>query len=204
MGKLKKTAKKTKTFKQFSKLYFKYLSNVFNKINYRDLDQLILELEELRKNKATLFVIGNGGGAANATTMANDLGFDILKKTKTKNTFKVVSLTDNISVLTAIANDTGYNNIFVNQLKIHFKKNDKLLILSASGNSKNLIKAAQWVKQRSGKVLSLLGFNGGKLKNISNCCVHIKTEKGDYGPVEDIQLIINHVLAHWYQEKINN
>ena len=84
MGKLKKTAKKTKTFKQFSKLYFKYLSNVFNKINYRDLDQLILELEELRKNKATLFVIGNGGGAANATTMANDLGFDILKKTRTK------------------------------------------------------------------------------------------------------------------------
>ena len=84
------------------------------------------------------------------------------------------------------------------------KKNDKLLILSASGNSKNLIKAAKWVKQRSGKVLSLLGFNGGKLKNISNCCVHIKTEKGDYGPVEDIQLIINHVLAHWYQEKINN
>ena len=123
MGKLKKIARRTKTFKQFSKLYFNYLSNIFNKINYKDLNKLILELEELRKNKATLFVIGNGGGAANATTMANDLGFDILQKTKAKNTFKVVSLTDNMSVLTAIANDTGYNNIFVNQLKIHFKKN---------------------------------------------------------------------------------
>ena len=203
MSKLRKIAQRTKKIQEFSKLYFQYLSTVFNKIKGEDLDKLVLELDELRRDKATLFVIGNGGSAANATTMANDLGFDILKKTKTRNTFKVVSLTDNNSVVTAIANDTGYDNIFINQLKIHFKKKDKLLILSASGNSKNLIKAAQWVKKRSGKVLSLLGFNGGKLKNISNCCIHIKTEKGDYGPVEDIQLILNHMLAHWYQEKIN-
>ena len=79
------------TINDWNRNYPVMKDNVFNKINYRDLDQLILELEELRKNKATLFVIGNGGGAANATTMANDLGFDILKKTKTKNTFKVVS-----------------------------------------------------------------------------------------------------------------
>ncbi len=204
MSELKKIAKETKKFQEFSKRYFKYLSIIFNRIKGKDLDKLIHELEELRKNKATLFVIGNGGSAANATTMVNDLGFDILRKTKTKNTFKIVSLTDNSSVLTAIANDTGYNNIFISQLKIHFKKKDKLLVLSASGNSKNLIKAAEWVKKRSGKVLSIVGFNGGKLKSISNCCVHIKTKKGDYGPVEDIQLILNHVLAHWYQEKINN
>lgn len=204
MGKLKKIAKSTSTFKQFSKLYFKYLYSVFNKIEHKDLDRLLFELEELRKNKATLFVIGNGGGAANATTMSNDLGFDILKKTKTRNAFKVVSLTDNSAVLTAIANDIGYDNIFINQLKIHFKKKDKLLILSASGNSKNLIKAAKWVKSKSGKVLSFLGFNGGKLKSISDCCIHIKTTKGDYGPVEDIQLILNHILAHWYQEKIKD
>ena len=71
--------------------------------------------------------------------MANDLGFDILKKTKVKN-FKVFCLNDNTSVLTAIANDVGYENIFLNQLKIHFRKKDIAIILSASGNSKILLK----------------------------------------------------------------
>ena len=134
--------------------------------------------------------------------MSNDLGFDVMKKSKTKNTFKIVCLNDNPSVITAIANDTGYENIFLNQLKIHFKKNDKILILSASGNSKNLVKAAKWVKRKKGKVISILGFDGGLIKKLSNVCIHIKSEKGDYGPVEDIQLIINHILAHWFQIKL--
>ena len=130
-------------------------------------------------------------------TMANDLGFDVFEKNKKK--LLIISLNDNSSVLTAIANDTGYDNIFLNQLKIHFKKNDKILIFSASGNSKNLIDAAKWVKNKGGKVISILGFDGGKLKKISDLVVHIKSKKGDYGPVEDNQLIINHILAHWFK-----
>ena len=133
--------------------------------------------------------------------MANDLGFDILKKTN-KKTFKIISLNDNSSVMTAIANDTSYDDIFLNQLKIHFKKNDKILIFSASGNSKNLVNAANWVRKRGGNVISVLGFDGGKLKKISNLTVHIKSEKGDYGPVEDLQLVINHILAHWFQKNL--
>ena len=136
-------------------------------------------------------------------TMSNDLGFDIMKKTKVKKTFKIISLNDNSSVLTAIGNDVGYENIFLNQLKIHFKKNDKILILSASGNSENLVKAAKWVKLKKGKILSIVGFDGGKIKRLSDTCIHIKTLKGEYGPVEDLQLIINHIFAHWFQIKFN-
>ena len=84
--------------------------------------------------------------------MANDIGFDILKKTGTKKAFKLLSLTDNNAVITAIANDVGYENIFLNQLKIHFKKDDSVLIISASGNSKNLIDAAKWTKKNKGKI----------------------------------------------------
>ena len=158
------------------------------------------ELLDLRKKTHFMF-FGNGGGAATAMTMANDLGFDVLKKTN-KNTFRIISLNDNSSVITAIANDTGYDNIFLNQLKIHFKKNDKILIFSASGNSKNLVNAAKWVKKKGGKVISILGFDGGKLKKISDLVVHIKSKKGDYGTVEDAQLIINHILAHWFQKNL--
>ena len=133
--------------------------------------------------------------------MANDLGFDIKKKTKVKKTFKIISLNDNTAVVTAIANDIGYENIFLKQLEIHYKKGDKILIFSASGNSENLLKAAKWIKKKGGRVISILGFDGGKLKKISDLSVHIKTEKGAYGPVEDIQLIINHIFAHWFQYK---
>ena len=149
----------------------------------------------------TIFVVGNGGAAATAITIATDLGFDVLKKTKINKTFKIHSLNDNPSVITAIANDTGYENIFLNQLKIHFKTGDILVILSASGNSLNLIKATNWVKLKKGKVVGILGFDGGKLKKKCDFIIHIDTEKNEYGPVEDAQLIINHILAHWFQKK---
>ena len=201
MSQIKKLEKKNKKFSRFTKDYFNYLNNIFNKIDKKILDQLVGEFEEIRKSGKNLFVIGNGGGASTATTMANDLGFDIFKKTK-KNPFTLIPLTNNSSIITAISNDVGYENIFINQLKINFKKRDRLLILSASGNSKNLIKAADWVKKNNGKVIGFIGFDGGKIKKLCDICVHLKSKKGDYGPVEDLQLIINHMLAHWFQEKL--
>ena len=201
MSEINKLAVKDKNIADFAESYFQNLSNTFRKIDKKSILKLEREFLDIRKKNATLYVFGNGGGAATAMTMANDLGFDVLKKTN-KKTFKIVSLNDNSSVITAIANDTGYDNIFVNQLKIHFKKNDKILIFSASGNSKNLIDAANWVKKKGGKVISILGFDGGKLKKISNLTIHIRSEKGDYGPVEDSQLIINHIMAHWFQKNL--
>ena len=121
----------------------------------------------------TIFVAGNGGSAATATTMANDIGFDILKKTGTKTPFKVFALTDNNSVITAIANDVGYENIFINQLKIHYREGDSLIVISASGNSENLIKSAEWVKSKGGDVFGLLGFTVGKLSSICDNYLHI-------------------------------
>tara|TARA_Y100001935_G_scaffold242774_1_gene233519 strand:+ start:621 stop:1244 length:624 start_codon:yes stop_codon:yes gene_type:complete len=196
--------KKKRNISQFSLSYIDYLKKLFLRINLKEISKLEKEFLELRKKKSTLYVFGNGGAASTAITISNDLGFDVMKKSKNKNTFKIICLNDNPSVITAIANDTGYENIFLNQLKIHFKKNDKILILSASGNSKNLVNAAKWVKSKKGKIISILGFDGGLIKKLSNVCVHIKSEKGDYGPVEDIQLIVNHILAHWFQVKLKN
>ena len=193
----------SKNLINFSKSYIDYLSQVLNKINKKSISDLEKLLEKTRRHNNTIFIAGNGGAASTAITMANDLGFDILKKTKIKKTFKIQSLNDNPSVITAIANDTGYENTFVNQLKIHFKKGDILIVLSASGNSLNLIKACNWVKKKNGKTVGILGFDGGKLLKICNLNIHIKTQKNEYGPVEDAQLVINHILAHWFQKKYN-
>ena len=199
---INKIYKSSKNFAGFSLNYFDYLQNVFKNINQKSINKIENDFNQLRLNKRTIFVAGNGGGAATAITMSNDLGFDILKKTKTKKTFRVLCLNDNNSVITAIANDTGYENIFINQLKIHYQKGDALVIFSASGNSPNLIKAAKWVRDQKGKVIGILGFSGGKVKKYCSTLIHIKTNKGEYGPVEDLQLIFNHLLAHWFQNKI--
>jgi len=198
MKTLKHHFKESKNFKIFAKKYIDYLSNSLKDLDLDSLDEIRKELEIVKRKKKTIFVFGNGGAAATAITIANDLGFDIMKKSKSKKTFNIVCLNENQSVITAIANDTGYENIFLNQLKIKFKKGDIAIILSVSGNSNNLIKAAKWLK---GKVFALLGFDGGKLLNYCNKHILIKSLKSDYGPVEDIQLVVNHIFAHWFQNK---
>jgi len=202
MNNIEKNFDKSKNISEFAIGYFKYLKQVLDSIEPSSIQKLSDEFEDAREKGNTIFVAGNGGSAATATTMANDIGFDIIKKTGTDKPFKVLSLSDNISVITAIANDVGYEDAFINQLKIHYRKGDKLLVISASGNSENVVKAAKWVRTNGGRVIGFLGFGGGKLKDLSDVVIHVKTEPGEYGPVEDTHLILNHVLAHWFQNKL--
>ena len=189
-------------FSEFSKKYFNYLSEIQKNINLNELDKFAEEFLHAREEGNTIFVAGNGGSAATATTMANDIGFDIIKKTGTDQPFRVFALTDNTSVITAIANDVGYENIFINQLKIHYRKGDKFIVISASGNSENVVIATEWVKSQGGKVLGMLGFDGGQLRKICDISILVPSLAGDYGPVEDMHLTINHLLAHWFQNKL--
>jgi D-sedoheptulose 7-phosphate isomerase len=202
MNTFEKLYQNTDNIGEFAKGYFDHLKSVLDKLDLESIEQLASECESARKNGNTIFVVGNGGSATTASSMANDIGFDIIKKTGTKDSFKVLALTDNNAVLTAIANDVGYDNVFISQLKIHYRPGDKLLVISASGNSENIVRAAKWVKEQGGRIIGFLGFSGGKLKEISDIVIHAKTEAGEYGPVEDLHLIINHVLAHWFQEKL--
>ena len=193
---------KSNSFSDFSLRYFKYISEIHSKMDLDELDMFENEFVLARESGNTIFVAGNGGSAATATTMANDIGFDIIKKTGTDKPFRVFALTDNTSVITAISNDVGYENIFINQLKIHYRKGDKLIVISASGNSENIVKAAKWVQSQGGKVLGMLGFDGGILREVCDSSVLVPSIPGEYGPVEDMHLMINHLLAHWFQNKL--
>ena len=202
MNNIDKAFKGVKSIGQFSKEYFSYLSKVLDSISENEINKLGEVFESARFSENTIFVAGNGGSAVTATTMANDIGFDILKKTGTDKAFKVLALTDNNSVITAIANDVGYENIFINQLKIHYRSGDCLIVISASGNSPNVLKATEWVKLQGGTVIGFLGFSGGELIEHCDIKIHVKTKPGEYGPVEDAHLIMNHILAHWFQNKL--
>ena len=193
---------KSNSFSDFAIRYFNYLTDIQKNMDQDELNKFADEFMSAREKGNTIFVAGNGGSAATATTMANDIGFDIIRKTGTDTPFKVFALTDNTSVITAIANDVGYENIFINQLKIHYRKGDKLVVISASGNSKNVILAAEWVKNKGGTILGMLGFDGGELRKICDLSILVPSLPGEYGPVEDAHLIMNHILAHWFQNKL--
>tara|TARA_B100000315_G_scaffold258881_1_gene312574 strand:- start:577 stop:1188 length:612 start_codon:yes stop_codon:yes gene_type:complete len=202
MNNLENAFEEVSSIGRYSRKYFSYLAEILESIDENEINKLGEAFESARENGNTIFAAGNGGSAATATTMANDIGFDIIKKTGTDKSFRLFSLVDNNSVVTGISNDVGYENIFINQLKIHYRDGDSLLVISASGNSHNVLKAAKWVKEKGGTIIGFLGFTGGKLIDFCDIKIHVKSEAGEYGPVEDAHLIMNHILAHWFQNKL--
>lgn len=202
MNNIEKILKGSDNIQNFTKEYFGYLFSVAERLDMGTIALFVSEMEDSRRNGNTIFCIGNGGSAATSSHMANDFGTDIQKRTNTSRPLRVLSLTDNNAVMLAVANDAGYDNVFVKQLQVHYRTGDKLIAVSASGNSPNVVAAAKWIKERNGKVLSFTGFDGGELKKISDVVIHVSAAKGEYGPVEDIHLILGHLLSYWIQHQI--
>ncbi len=190
------------SLREFSKGYFNYLKKLLDEIDLNSIVAFAKELEESRQSGNTIFFVGNGGSAATASHMVNDFGTDVKKITNTDKPFRVLSLSDNPAVMLAVANDSGYDKLFVNQIQIHYRPGDKLVAISASGNSPNIVAAAEWFKAKGGSVLSLVGFDGGKLKAMSDVAIHVKSGNGEFGPVEDIHLIMGHLISCWLQSEI--
>ena len=186
----------------FAAGYLDYVSTLIKKLDTRAIAAFIHQLEAARQNNNTVFLAGNGGSAATASHMANDIGLDVLKKSKIGTPFRVLALTDNVAVMTAVGNDDGYDKLFVYQLRIHYQPGDKLVVISASGNSPNVVEAARWVKQQGGAVIGLVGFDGGKVREFCDVLLHVETPRGEYGPVEDIHLILNHLTANYLLGKM--
>ena len=192
----------TSSFKSFAEDYLSITKSLLKCIDLEVLKSIIDLIDDCSKKNNIIYVAGNGGSAATASTFVNDVGFDVYKRSSSSQKIKIISLNDNIPSLTAISNDINFNNIFKSQLKIHFKKNDLFIVFSGSGNSVNLVNAVQWVKDNNlGKSVGFLGFDGGKLKKICNHSLVVKSEKGLYGPVEDLHLVINHLISLWLQAR---
>lgn len=199
MNNLDRLAEGQVHFKEFAKRYLDYVSSLMESLDLDALHAFLTALQEARSRGGNIFIAGNGGSAATATHMANDLGIGLLKKNESAVPFRVMALTDSNAVMTAIANDDGYENLFINQLKIHYQPSDLLILISASGNSPNLVKAAEWVKAKNGQTAGLLGFDGGRLKDICDVALTVNTPGGEYGPVEDIHLVMDHLIAAWLE-----
>lgn len=172
--------------------YFRRLGEIIESVDLGALDDVASLFDRARWTGSTIFFIGNGGSASTASHFATDVGVGSLSD---EQPFRVLSLTDNSAVMTATANDHHYDHVFVRQLRVLARPDDVLVAISASGNSPNLIRAIEYAKTVPMTCVALTAFDGGEMRKAADLCLHVPTEVGEYGPAEDVHLMLNHALS---------
>jgi D-sedoheptulose 7-phosphate isomerase len=193
--------KKKTEIQNYFKDYRNRIDEILNTVQIEKLVETIELIISTFKTGNTLYVCGNGGSAATATHMQADFSFFTRYFTKFRP--KVRALTDNAAMMTAVGNDTSFDDIFVEQLKGHFQRGDILICISASGNSENVLRAASYANENGGTSIGFVGFEGGKLLNTASISLFTPNPKGDYGPIEDVHMIFNHLIVNYLSKDLD-
>ena len=174
--------------------YLQALTPVTEASTINMIDHIVELLAGARQKGATIYVAGNGGSAATASHWVNDL-CKATKKSTGLPPMRVIGLNDNVSWLTALANDEGYERVFSGQLENFAQPGDVLVVITASGNSQNLVQAVELARQRGVTTVAFLGFDGGILKDKVDAYLWLPTHKGAYGVVESAHSLFCHVVT---------
>jgi len=177
----------------YLKDYIDRLEQGLRAIDPEAIGEVVEVLEQARVEQRTLFVIGNGGSAATASHMANDL--QKLASQGRSPAFRAIALTDNVPLITAWGNDEDYTAVFVRQLEALARDGDLLIAITGSGNSPNIVRAMEWAKDAGLKTIALLGFDGGKAVDLAD---HVLLFAEDhYGRIEDAHMVLEHMIANY-------
>ncbi|HEX8940895.1 MAG TPA: SIS domain-containing protein [Candidatus Limnocylindrales bacterium] len=174
-------------FRGIAEEYLTSLAHLLEALDVIAIERVVQRLRLARDSGALVFVAGNGGSAATATHWVNDLAKATRRSGRAP--FRVIGLTDSTSWLTALANDEGYERVFVGQLENLARPRDVLIVISASGNSPNLVRAVEFARSLDMVTVGLLGFDGGVLKDRLDETVWVETPKGAYGLVESVHTV---------------
>jgi D-sedoheptulose 7-phosphate isomerase len=178
--------------------YAQTLTGVLADANWTNVLKLSEMILEGHNSGRRIFLCGNGGSAANAAHIANDLVYAVAERTGAG--IDAISLGANTAVLTCLGNDVGYDNIYSEQLAVSGRAGDILIVLSGSGNSQNNINAIHMAQSRGMRTAALLGFDGGVCKQIVELPLHFNVS--DMQVAEDLQLIIGHMVMKWLKKEI--
>jgi D-sedoheptulose 7-phosphate isomerase/D-glycero-D-manno-heptose 1,7-bisphosphate phosphatase len=184
------------TAASFTADYLDELAQAAASIDPASLDRASEILLEAYTKGNLVFSCGNGGSAA----VANHLQCDHLKgvRTGTDLQSRVVSLSSNVELLTAIANDLGYDDSFAYQLRAQSKPGDVLIAISSSGRSPNIVHALQWARDNGLRTIAMTGFSGGGAREIAEIAIHV--DSGNYGVVEDLHQSVMHAMAQYVRQ----
>lgn len=191
-----------KTMREHLADYVAGLKRVLDALPVEAIERMSALVEAAHAERRQIFIVGNGGSAATASHMMNDLAKGTLGHRGDAKwpRFRVLALTDNVALMTAWANDTDYSRIFCEPLKNYGEAGDVLIAISASGNSPNVVAAAETARAMGLKVIGLTGFGGGKLAGLSDVSVVVGSD--EYGPVEDVHMVLDHVLTSYLYGKL--
>lgn len=176
--------------------YVNEYKRVLDSIPIDQVESLIKSLKKSLDRNSQIFVIGNGGSAANASHFVTDLGKGASDEIGKR--FRCLSLNDNVAWMTALSNDSDYEDVFQQQLINFAKPNDLLIVLSVSGNSPNVVKAISWAKENGMRTVALAGGQRGKITEIADDSIIVDSKH--YGQVEDAQMTICHILCYAFIE----
>lgn len=186
----------------YIKDFLKELDTQINRVSWKEIAQAIKCLQSTYEYDGKVYLIGNGGSSAIASHFANDLNKTVLGHEGNKaKRFQAMALSDNIPVITAWANDVGFEKIFSEQLKNFAQDKDILIAISSSGNSSNIIEAVKAAKELHLTVIALVGFDGGKLLSLADVRIHVPSSK--YAIVESSHDSICHLITTYFQESIS-
>lgn len=157
-------------------------------VDFRQVEAILLHAREEGRN---VFIIGNGGSAATASHMANDLNKGAAVAGQRR--FRALALTDNVPLITAWANDTRYEQIFVEQMANFIRPGDVLIAISGSGNSPNVIAALEWARGEGAVTIGLTGGSGGRLLGLVDCCLLVPSNRMEQ--IEDMHLVLAHAIC---------
>lgn len=189
----------------FIQSYFDDLKDIIDKISKQDIDKAIQILDEAREKGKKVFIIGNGGSASTATHFACDL--NKYTSVEGKKRFRAISLEDNAALMTALVNDEGWDNVYSYQLENLMDDGDCLVAVSVHGGSgkdraalwsQNLLKAVNIIQSRGGKVVGLVGFDGGALREVADACIVVPINSTPQ--VEGFHLVLTHLVCSFIRE----
>lgn len=179
--------------------YVQEIKDTLDRLPWEAIEQTIAVLQEARLSDRQVFIMGNGGSAATASHFACDLGKGTLMPGRPR--FRVIALTDNMPLFSALANDFGYERVFVEQLASLVQPSDVVIGVSGSGNSPNVLNAMMLARQVGATTIGMTGFDGGQLKSLVDVCIRVPNYCMEQ--VEDLHLMLEHLISTELRQAIS-
>lgn len=185
-----------------AKQYFQSYRNIVSSLPYGCIEQVIEELVRCYEAEQNVFLFGNGGSAGLASHFACDLGKGTIIEGNGHKRFRVLSLTDNLPLLTAWANDSSYDMVFAEQLRNFIRPMDVVFAISGSGNSPNVLRAMEVARDVGAFTMGLTGFQGGKMRSLCDLCIVVPSDNMQI--IEDFHLSVAHAIFSVVRQRLSS